>query len=743
MYWRLPASLQHPIVLVGVALVCAFLVPGLFRLESDNSPQAFFVRGKPEVARYRSFLATFGSDQAVRLVVRGSGLWTSRGLDWLAETEQGAARIPGVVAANGLYFHHREAGWPPKDGEAFRVRVRDNALDRSAGFVDPAASMATVFIVLEAGAETATTLAALEALAATAPPDLDTVLVGMPLLDRSLDRSSEAIAKRYFPFLLGFSILLLAVCFRNLGGLLIPLLFVGLCELLVLAPMGYRGVTLNLILSLLPPLVFVIALATALHLLLRFRAVRARHPSPGAACIATYRETGWAVLWTGITTMIGFASLATSPVGPVRSLGLWVGLGLGLMTLAAFVVYPALLVTTSGQERPRTYAYERWARRLGWRCSRWACHRRRPVLLIAAGLGLFAIAGLSRIEIESNALRYLEPTHPVRAGIETLEQNDIGLAALELLVTAPDAPFSAAADLVRTAELAARLEQEPLVYGVLSAGTVLNDAAGRVPTPLGMAPQGKLQMVLEAMSRQEEGRRALDVFLSPDRHSARLTLFVRTVGFDRITPIIGRIRDAAAAAFPRAQVEVTGQYPLLLATQQHLISTLILSLTITVLCVALILRVLLPGTRFTVLALLPNLWPVLGVLGLMGWMAVPLDIATVMVASIALGLAVDDTIHTLGHFQSLAARHPPRRAVVHTLARTTPAYLLTGAILVAGFGICGFSDFAPLRRFGFLSASAITMAVLGDLLLLPALLSMTPARSLKGLRKRATDTASA
>jgi predicted RND superfamily exporter protein len=114
------------------------------------------------------------------------------------------------------------------------------------------------------------------------------------------------------------------------------------------------------------------------------------------------------------------------------------------------------------------------------------------------------------------------------------------------------------------------------------------------------------------------------------------------------------------------------------------------------------------------------------VVGIMGWSGVPLDTATVMVASVVLGLVVDYTIHTLGHFRELAPRLGRREAVAGTLERTAPAFVLTGAILAAGFGVCALSDFSPTARFGAFSALAVTLAVAADLVLLPALLGATP-----------------
>jgi len=114
----------------------------------------------------------------------------------------------------------------------------------------------------------------------------------------------------------------------------------------------------------------------------------------------------------------------------------------------------------------------------------------------------------------------------------------------------------------------------------------------------------------------------------------------------------------------------------------------------------------------------------------MGWLAIPLDSASVMTVSIVLGLAVDDTFHTLGHFRRLAPRYGARKAIEDTLERTAPAHILTSIILIAGFAACFFSDLLPVSRMGALSALAIFLALIGDLLLIPALLTKVPTKKL-------------
>ncbi|MGB0680745.1 MAG: MMPL family transporter, partial [Polyangiales bacterium] len=122
--------------------------------------------------------------------------------------------------------------------------------------------------------------------------------------------------------------------------------------------------------------------------------------------------------------------------------------------------------------------------------------------------------------------------------------------------------------------------------------------------------------------------------------------------------------------------------------------------------------------------MLTNLWPVLLMLAGMQWLGIAIDVGTVMVAALTLGIAVDDTLHTLGHYRSLEARHGPAAAARLSLRRTAPAYLLNALVLAAGFGVCALSDFRPTARFGGVTALGVLLALLADLVLLPALLAL-------------------
>lgn len=744
-------------------LAALVLLPGVARLTTDNSPEIFFPQRAREVADYQHLLDTFGNDQAMRVMASGAALWSDAGLAWLQRFERELAREPSIEALFGPIGTAAELAlaWPPADVRAWRERLRADPVAGPLALVagDGEAATATLLVLLTRDQSPGAALAALDALVRADPPPAGVKVepVGVPVLDQQLNRSSLEIAQQFFPLLVLFAVVLLAAAFRTLRGVVLPLVFVAVCQATLFGAMGYLGVQMNLLLSVLAPLLFVISLATSVHLLIRCRNLRAEGCGADEAVLTTYRDKGWAVLWTGLTTLVGFASLTVSTIVPVRSLGFWFGAGILSMTAAAFTLYPALLASWPGRrperdERP----IERTLRACGERWARWAVARRWGLLSAMALTAVIAVAGMARLRVESDALRYLAPEHPLRQAVDRLEASGVGTSTIELVLTLPAATSEGAAAsaasgangsergflddraVVRLTELGRRLELSPEVYATLGVPQLLAGGLQRAGAA-GAFAGGPLAAALAVPTAEQQA--ALGRFLSDDRRQTRITVFTPTAGVAILDAVRAAAEPAAAELFPQATLTVTGQYSLLLGTQQKLLFTLAESFALTALGIFLMLRFLVRSWLLALLAMPANLWPILLVLGAMGWSDTPLDIATVMVASMILGLAVDDSLHTLGHLRHLAAHYPATAAgrtdaLAATLRRTAAAYLLTGVILTAGFGVCALSQFAPTSRFGLLAASGIALAVLADLVLLPAMLAVVPAASLRRLWDR-------
>jgi predicted RND superfamily exporter protein len=445
-----------------------------------------------------------------------------------------------------------------------------------------------------------------------------------------------------------------------------------------------------------------------------------------------------------VTTIVGFGALLLSHLGPVRALGFWCVVSTLEMLVFVFTVYPALLVVFPGKAGAGGESSTEVAlQALGRRSAIWGIRHRRAVVACALLLGLAGLAGFPRLRVEGNALTYLPSDHPVRQGIERLEAAGVGSTSVELVIDrAPDSAaagpgFADGEALAQLSFLAERLREVPGVIGVVGAGDLVDAALRRAGNAseraAGFGGGAALRGAALARLRAEPlGARALGRFLTADGASARLTLFTRTVGLDALQPVLLRAAALACEEFPEARVATTGEFPLLLDMQRGLIETLAASLGLALVAVAGVFLHLLRSLRYMPLAVVTSLLPVVIVIGGMGWCGVPLDIATVMIASIVLGLAGDDTIHTVDRFRELSRSCGPAEAVTSALAQNAPAYVLTALVRMAGFGVCALSGFIPIHRFGALSALAIALAAITDLVVVAALLGRPAADRVPG-----------
>jgi uncharacterized protein len=716
-------------VVAAVFAVALAAAPGILRLELDNSPQGFLVDDDREVTRHRELVAVFGRDTAVRVVVSGDALWTRRGLAWLAELEERLEELPGVLGAAGLARREAAAAgaWPPAVPAALRAEIAADVVARGAGWVSADGSLATVVVALarQPPGRGAATLAAIEALAATAPPGVTAHLVGLPVVERALDEQAAAMMARFFPSLALLLAAALAVFFRRVRHVAAVIAVVAVAEVTTLGAMGWSGARLDVVTALLVPLLAVVATAAAVHLLVRFRHLRERRMDGMAAARELVRQKARPVAWGGITTIAGFASLAVAPVPAVRSLGIWAAFGLAWTTLAALTLLPCLLAGDGGRPAPGR-------RRAGG--------GRSPAgAPLGGGGGAPAPGGGRRLRRGGAAGGGRRPApaagerHPRpprrrppgarrrggargrRAGRRGRRPGARPAARRRRRLRRGGGPAAPGGAVAATAHPAAR-------PGVLSAGDLV--AAHRRETHAdGGGERASWRRAREAVAARPGEARLLRFLLAADGRRARVALTLPMSAGGDADELFAAARREARSAFPRAESHVTGSYPLVLAAQRSLLATMLHTFAVAVVLVALCLRLVLGSAALAARALAVNLWPVLVALGVMGWLRVPVDSATLAVAAVALGLAVDDTLHTFADFRRHAGRRGRRPAIVAAVGRNAPAHLVTALLLAGGFALFGLSGFVPAARFGLLTAAAIAAALAADLLLIPALLA--------------------
>jgi predicted RND superfamily exporter protein len=529
---------------------------------------------------------------------------------------------------------------------------------------------------------------------------------------------------RYYPLLFLLAAVLLAVVFRTVRDVVAALGLVTTCEILVLGLAGYSGMSINFINMVLVPVLFVVALASSIHIHLCYRRLQTLHADSTAALVATYREKAWPVFWAGATTVAGFGSMVVSEAPPVRTLGAWTAFGVALATVASFTLFPCLLATLlPGPASKQPRALLRQLGLAGHAAASFAVSRRRPVIVFFFGVATLALAGTYRLREDTHILRYFEPEDPTKREVERLEALGIGSLYAELIVKSsesrPDS-FRGPDLLVRLAARGQTLRNRPEIFDSLGAGDLLQNIAGWTSGG-DPAPHGWKEVEDRVRGLPKFGR-MYRAFVTDSGRFARLSLQIRALEYGRLEPVLADAIDSVRRAFPGDDVWITGRFPLILATQRHLLRTMGSSLVLTILVILGVLLILLrPGPAF-LSAVIVNVWPVVVLVGVMAWFGFPLDSTTIMVASVTLALAVDDTFHTLGYLYRERSSGALGHKVCQTLEKTAPAQVLSSVVLAGGFALCSTSSIVPISQFCFLAGVAIMAALVADLLLFPALL---------------------
>ncbi len=499
----------------------------------------------------------------------------------------------------------------------------------------------------------------------------------------------------------------------------------GLCLTLVYA----SGVPMNAILILMPPLVFVLTIAAGVHLVNYYL----DEVNSGSIANAPQRamRLGWSpcALATA-TTAIGLCSLIVSSVEPIRVFGGFAAIGVVVTLLLLFLLLPGVLelwgiTSCRGRYLPRV---ERaWLQRIWQSLADWIIQRSMTVSAVGVVLILALGWGLMSVQTSVQLRDLFSPRDRILADYAWLEENLGPTVPVEVVVHFPaDSALSFQDRVNLVGAVANRVKEIDGIEGVMSAATFS-------PTQQRGSSVGRL--VRRIAQEKISLRRFSDArYLHQDdqRQSWRVAARVGALNEldyevfleelkDRIVPLI---REFAVHEKGSVELTVTGALPLIYQTQRILLSDLIKSFVAAFAIVGVVMMIVLKSVRAGLLAMIPNAFPTAAVFGLMGWMDVPIDIGTLMTASIALGIAVVDTLHFLTCFRrEVSAGYSTHDAVRRSFARCANAIVQTSIICGVGMLVFVFSTFMPASRFAWMVFVLLMAALVGDLLILPALLS--------------------
>jgi predicted RND superfamily exporter protein len=728
-----------------IACYAVLLVPSAYfaaKVRQDNSLDRLVTARDPDYVATRDFQRVFGAGEFALLLVEADAPLSPAVVGEVDRLERALRGIPHVSANSALsVFRRARAGFEPTPDQiaAFRQFVTGTDLFRKQGLVGDRSLAIGLVLDVHGNEERERTIAAIDQAIDRAVPDpaarQAVHTLGQPYVNAYLDDTLRT-AWRYFVMFGVFVIVLNLALYRSVRTLAAFLITLGVCVAVSVGYIGATGGMLTIVSPMVPMTILVTATATLVYIHSRF----VERPA-GAALEAhhVFALTNKFVACTAslFASAAGFGALMVSNIRPIREMGLWVALGMFFTWVIVFTLFPALqavLRTPTEQERATAGA---WLVRFASWLPRFTYRWRWPLVataLVLSALGIIALFGfpgvVARVPILTDPVEYMDPASPLYRDIRRLQPMIPGLSITQVWLKGPLGSVSEPATLTGLYHFQQALEADPDVGAAVDVTTVL-----RMMRYIGGAGDGwpNNREGVEQMAVDLEGLMAtepmLHGFVQPHRLAqTQVTVITRTAeyeGFQRLDASIRRHWQAAVAAHPvlrEFELQTVGLNPLNAKMAQNLVPTLVESFALTMVVIFAAFLVVFRNGAARLMAMIPSIFAILVMFLIMRLCGMPLNIATILIASTVLGTSENDQIHFFYHFLEKRQDGTVEASLQHTLRIAGRAIVFATLINAGGFVALALADLPPIRQFGVLAALAFVLSMLADFTALPAAL---------------------
>ncbi|MFW5936885.1 MAG: efflux RND transporter permease subunit [Desulfosalsimonas sp.] len=642
--------------------------------------------------------------------------------------------------------------------QALRQKAADQALSRSEKqeMENVAAQMDAMWNRMEA--DRAEIISGIRAVMKKHDDQADLFLGGITMIANDLMHFIKNDLKVYGGGVVFFLVLVLGLIFRQARWVILPLASCAFAAVAMVGLLGLFGWKVTVVSSNFISLQLIITMAISIHLVVRYRELIIKHPHQSHPELTRQMVMDMKIpcFYAVLTTIAGFGSLIFADIKPVQTFGWMMAAGILVSLVVTFVFFPAALVLFKKPPQPRGGLTKlSFTRGL----SRFTEAHGRLVLVLSAAALVVSVAGISRLQVENAFINYFKSSTEIYQGMKVIDRQLGGTTPLDVIID-----FDAADDLSPAAaesepagdgggsddEFGAFSEFEDsadsdkywftphrlsrieaahdYLDGLEHTGKVLSLATlNKVAERVTGGPLDSFDLSLLFNEFPEEYRQMLiEPYASIEHNQARISLRIidSRPGLQR-NALLEEIRGGLTqqAGFEAGNVHLTGMLVLYNDVLQSLFDSQIRTLGLVLLALMTMFLVLFRSLKIALIAIFPNLLATGVVLGAMGWIGIPLDIMTITIASVCMGIAVDDTIHYIHRFRrEIGADRSYIQAMYRCHGSIGYAMYYTSIAIIIGFSILATSNFIPTIIFGVFTGLAMFIALISALTLLPRLI---------------------
>ncbi len=679
-------------VLAGVTLFLAF---HCLHLTVDQDNRSMDADQPAQQAAEADFRRAFGGNDSLVVAVSRAEPPDDKHRELVSrlvrtfEALDGVRRVDSLADTGGAVAPWQRGVMVSEDGNTTAIRL---VLDE---FTDNGGKLAHIV-------ETVKSVAAQHTAGGTR-----VAVTGLPVQKYELGRLVRRDQRMFAPL----SMLVLgAVLFcvtRRISGVVFPLLVSALTICWTLGLYALSGHSLNMITSLLPPVIMTLSVATTIHIYFEWLGSPEHDARTriSAAVKCLYRPC----LFASLTTAVGFLSLLLSPTPAVRHFGVFAAVGVLIAYLLGVFGLAAGLTFLTPPRTDRLHASHGWAwlDRFLQGAANLSINHPWRVILVVLGIAAAGVPGFLMVESDTNLLDFLGSDSPLAEDTRFIDDRLAGVSTIELLVERADG------GVIESLEPIAAFQQD--LGGIEHVRQSLSIADLLPQHALALQRAG---VPLAAILADFGG----NAYLSGDLRKLRVTVSTGRIGTRRGSVLVGRIAALAETRLGRDfTVRPVGGFYRVIVGSSQLVASQLKSFGVAIALILLAIGVVFRSWRYTALAVVPNVVPLLVTAAVMGYAGITLSTGTVMIASVVIGIAVDDTIHYLSSYRR-TVRRDRLEAISYTTRSTGFVLLATTMALSAGFWVAVFGSFQPTIHFALLSGVTMWIALACDLLVLPAFL---------------------
>jgi len=745
---------DHPFLASGLlALLTLALALYIPRIEFDTSAEGLMVEKDPARRYYEQVKERFGSDTLTVVLVKAENIFTAPGLEAIRRISDRLDRLEGVTRVESLTTVKNIKGVgatlnveplvgatiPTASADLERIRreaLRNRVFTGNIVSPDGAAGAIIVYTDAKSGDKQfnqrfSDSVEAI--LAQESVPGLTVSQIGTPLTKVVFGEYTRRDLVGLIPISMVVMLAILFLAFRTLQGVVIPTV-TGLISIVwALGLMAVFGIPVNVITAIVPSLLITIGFAEDVHMLTEYHHLLEQGRDKLVAIREMAEQTSLPVLVTTLTTVLGFGSLITTDITMLIQFGYAASLGLIANFVVTVVALPIMLRAWPVPRRLRRSAFAEGTIHdplPGW--IEWLAAfnlKYRVPILVGAGLSVVgSLVGWFNLRVNTDFVSYFPEHSVIRQRAEDLHRSMAGAFNFYLVVETRRENGIVEPEVLRRI---AGLQRFLKGTGEVDQTVSITDYVRTMHREMNSGDEAfdaipetaeEVSQYLLLLDTKEIGK-----YVDFNGSTANIVVRHNITSSWQLSRLLKRLEAYVADQFPEdVKVRYTGEGILINNAADYMAVNAITSFSSTFVIIGLIHALLFMSVRAGILSLIPNVIPVLMNFGVMGLVGIPLNTGTALVATVAIGIAVDDTVHhMITYARQLNRHHDQRVAMIETLRIQGRPIVYVSLALAGGFLVLMFSNFVPTRSFGVLSAFVMVVAMVAELVLTPILMYST------------------